>query len=618
VWLCRASGRWIKERDVNERMVSGVAIVGVIVVGAAVWAYLPVLQDREVTAEAEAAVHVERARRLFDGYSATLSYAKATLEELHERYDVPIDVETAQRTLERSEDLVQQEYDANWELHGSGGTAPAINAKTVTDSVNARDNLLGENARLLDDALQEVAKALRESPTFAEAHDLKSALLYHVGLDALNDAQRHQAAAVSQIQALRSLSARVEAAAPMTEVVSRSGIAPRIAELKKNLAARQQTVDQDRRALAEAEAKLAELESRLSAARQEADGAREAMERFRRQGVDLSDPNGSDAFAARYEEASRQYRRAARDIHSLEHGTLPTARLERPGDYLSGRYVEPSAGSPATAYGVTHYRGESESTRIRLANGEQELEQLAVEIARLEQMREQGARTEQRTREEIAEARRVAPELLEALYTASEDAFEAEQRALESFAQAADAARSAAASANASVREASSHLQRLSSESRSSSPAEPLSKAGWIEGYSHAHRSDALLAAAITHYERYRREEALRDLAGKSAPVLQLAEFSATDHEEAATEARGAGLETVEGAMESLETAHRLVGRHWAIVAQSAGVSYVPVLFGDKTYVRDTMARYRAALEGREQEPFAAPLAARLKYLREQ
>jgi hypothetical protein len=67
--------------------------------------------------------------------------------------------------------------------------------------------------------------------------------------------------------------------------------------------------------------------------------------------------------------------------------------------------------------------------------------------------------------------------------------------------------------------------------------------------------------------------------------------------------------------MAALQAAHGAVGQHWTIVAQGAGTEYLLALFGDESRVADVIETYRTALQGRENEDYAAPLAARLRVL---
>ena len=137
----------------------------------------------------------------------------------------------------------------------------------------------------------------------------------------------------------------------------------------------------------------------------------------------------------------------------------------------------------------------------------------------------------------------------------------------------------------------------------------------WITGFATAQTADAQLGAAWVLYERFAMASFLAQLLRDSREDLKLPEAALEGFVEKAAESRDAAVDQIQQSMKLLEQAHRDSAKHWTLVAQAANANYLMVLLGDRSYLPDAIEGYRKALQGREQESFAIPIAERLKQL---
>jgi hypothetical protein len=192
------------------------------------------------------------------------------------------------------------------------------------------------------------------------------------------------------------------------------------------------------------------------------------------------------------------------------------------------------------------------------------------------------------------------------------EAFATEEQALKLFKEAADLSQQVGRSADEWVSEGRTRTQGLSPEAVERSAVQRRTDDGWMGGQAQVDGAEARSARAWVYYFRYR--AALRDADALRAMTKYFPMDGAGVDAELtkADEARRGGIEEVKQAMALLEKAHRALGKHWTVPAQSAGTVYLLALFGETDYVADAVQHYRNALKGRENEAFAEPFAARL------
>ena len=134
-------------------------------------------------------------------------------------------------------------------------------------------------------------------------------------------------------------------------------------------------------------------------------------------------------------------------------------------------------------------------------------------------------------------------------------------------------------------------------------------------GHIAAQGADAELEKAWIHYDQYLAATQDAALFSWLPEQLGLSDADPAEEAELATQARDDAVAAVEAANTILEKAHRAADRHWTMVAQAAGATYILALLGDESFVADTIDSYREALKGRETDPYAQRLATRLRQL---
>ena len=137
-----------------------------------------------------------------------------------------------------------------------------------------------------------------------------------------------------------------------------------------------------------------------------------------------------------------------------------------------------------------------------------------------------------------------------------------------------------------------------------------------MEGYAEAQAADAQFAMAWLHLQRYAATiQDIEVLEPAATPLGLDVELGA--YREFADEAKELGVATVQEVAATMNKVHRKTDQHWTNTAQAAGATYLLVLFGDESYVRDTISAYRSALEGREDEDYTSVLSARIRELQD-
>jgi hypothetical protein len=606
---------------VKQNTVAGIVLVVAFVVCGGLLFLLPSMQSADRIASEVASEHIERARRYLHSYSATIAHTAPLLEQMRSFAEEGVDVdgEDIEGLLESAEGLYQDEYQVNWEQFAAPvrGQVDFGNIEgQISQAVHARDGLIQKNEELLAAALREVDLAIRESSSCAEAHRLKGVILYHQGLSRLTNARMIAVEAEPLRHELFTLASSVNEDEQSETLVEESGIEEVIDRLRANADTTEEAIEADRAALARLDQAIEERERQLEEARSRVENARAAMDQLKAEGIDFADPNGAEQFAERYSEADRSYREALSAVYALEHGTYPNASLDRSGDALTGQYIENDSTDGLTiSYGLTHYLNDRAILAARLESEERALDALRSDIGRMERTKERYTEKKKLALDRIQEAKARAAEVLEELSAVMEDAEAEGDAAMERFAQSARASKSAAQYAGNWIRDAADRARDLSPSAREFSAYESRSKDDWLVAACLAQVADAYLGIAWAQHAVYEGRLMNHQVFTDVAEALALSEADPPAEKEIADEAREAGIEAIQTAMNELAGAHQKGGRHWTFTAQAAGTTYLMVLFGHEQYAEDVVAGYRQALEGREEEPYTAKLAARLSQL---
>ena len=591
------------------------------------WLLLPWLQDSQRTVDAEASVHVERARRLLQKYDANLAYSALLADQLR---DADVEVDPQALTDEVGEDYKEQHAalwaafePKDWQDPPRPARAGYGNvAGQVREALASRIRLLAENDSRLTGALSEVERALditagaASGKSHAEALRFRSVINYHQGLaDRVRAALKRTEAGPYRHEILALADRAAESAAAKT-LVADSGIDAHIRKIQQKAAEVETQLVEDGKALTGLDTRIRDLENRLASAQTRAEQARAALEKLRSEGVDFSDPTGGAAFEARVTEQDAIYRKALREVQLFGTGDYLNAEIDASGDFLKGRYLQDGSSSDLQVEpGLAHYRNERTVLATRIDDTRQALDDFGVAIGRLENIRDAHRATQAHAVKQIAEASSAAATAYAELNRIESEAFAIEDAALKTFDQSISSAQQAAAAVNEWIDDARDRAAGLSPEAKDRSADDKRAGDGWMGGFIAAQAADARLAKAWIYYDRY---DAYRRTAESLAAVqksLTVKEGDAEAEQTKSLAARDAGVDEVTKAMEVLEKVHRAVDRHWTIAAQAAGTSYLLALFGQKDYVADAAQRYRDALKGRETERYTEKLAARLQQL---
>ncbi len=592
------------------------------VVGAA-WFVVPSLQSDRQRVDAEASLHVERARRLLHQYNARLTY-KSMLTDQLTGWGVDVDPEVVSEDLEdeyqRLHESIWEAYQpVDWDRERPARANYGNLARQIGAGLQRQTKFVADNERFLVQALRTVDQALavnvgsESARTYFEANRLKATILYHHGLAMWTQALARRRDASRYRRELTGLGGNAVAAGSAVGLVEDSGLEDQIGDVESDADDIEAAIDDGRRDLDELEDRIADLEADLADAEVRRDGARREMERLKAAGADPSDRDGADRFRRAFESLGEVFREADREAHALAFGTYSNARIVHDGDLLTGRYVDESgSAAPSVEFGLVHYRDAQRVLAQRIDLQEEALEGLREAIVRLEGMKEVYRATQTVSAEQVASASTFANEIFPELNRVDSEAFTIEEDALDFLDRAAQSARAASGQARQWVSAAVAHTQDLSPEARNRSAFEQRSKLKWMVAHIAAQEADARLAKAWIHYARYRVYSQSATVLAKVAEPLRLQEADAEAERSKAQHAHDVGVAEITQAMSVLEKAHRDSGRHWTIAAQAAGTSYLMALFGHEGYVADAIEAYRSVVRGREDRSDAAKFVSRL------
>jgi|GEM_PF-1346766 len=614
------------ESHVKLQMSLGIALIVAVAVTGVGWMVLPSLQASNLTVGAEAAAHVERARRIMQRFEPYIERESVLLDVLHEA-GVDVDVEEPGALADEFGAEYENEVKASWAAYPPRDwpddpldwqddprkVNPSFGniGKDMEAAVSERAAMIEANVETLEEALSEVNEALAvsgggaDARSYTEANRLKGKIEYYRGLIEWRraDAKRREADRV-RVSLMDIAGELAEDLATQSLVVD-SGVDEQIRALREDEAKTEEVIADRRSRLGEMEAKIAELERAIADATASADRAESDMQHLRDQGVGQG---GAASFAQAYTAADQKYRAALRRIQSLRAGDYTNASVQPVGEYLRGAYTTPDSGvEPSITYGLTYYQDRKTVLAAEIAALEQGLEDHRAAMLRLEGVRAQLEKDAGRAKSEAPAVRAAGTEAYDELNRIESEAFELEQTALDALDQAAQLAQQAVRNAQQDASAAGDRLQKVSAENREASAYDLVQKQRWVGGQIEAEVADAHLAKAWIFYQRYaaasRNAEVLAGFSGS----LQLAEADIESERAKAKDAHDAGVAEISLAMERLQQAHKSTDRQWAIVAQQGTANSLMAMFGHPEYLKDAVAAYRNAVGGREDQPSARP-----------
>ncbi len=616
----------------TSRVAAGAVLAFVLLAGG--WLMLPSMQGAQHTANSEAAIHIERGRRLLHQYSIELDHNNGLLNQMGES-GVDVDLEDLDDLLDDEDfaDGYQEDHAALWASYQPTdwqSSPPRVvrsanygsMASQIRQGIGTQDQLLDENDALLNEALKEINEALAvsvgdaSSRNHSEANRLKGIILAQKGEREALMAQIKRSEAEEYRQRLLDLASRARVVAAAQNKVSDSGIEQEIETLSGHVAELESALTNDQKELSSLDTKISELEAQIAKFQQQADHASSKLLELRNMGIDFHNPDGPEVFRAKYLELSTQFRKADRQLASLVAGDFTNAHLEAGDDVLSGKFVEDgSDGDPSFDRGVESYRAERRVLADRVANLKEAVVDARSDVARLEGMRSRFEKDQAEAEKMLAEATADAAEAFDELSRVESEAEAFEETATELLSQSASSLKSAAGYAKQWVSDARSRVQGVSSEAKDRSAYESRLSDDWLGGYISAQEADAHIQLAWIYFAQYRGDLASADVLNGVVEHLHMKEADPKDYEESAGLARESAVSEINQAMAILEKAHRDTGRHWTLVAQQATASDLLLLLDYENYKQDTIAAYRNATKGREDKAFVRAFTDRLSHL---
>lgn len=604
-----------------------VAAVAIIAVGAG-WIFTPSLRAPQQAADAEASAQLERARRLLAQFDALLAQ-KARSGQLGADTGAEVSADDFSDGLAEDYEAIHERFwtaypPVDW--RGDRPTPAKANygniAGQVSEGLNHYRQLAQANLRLLDDALRATDAALNitvggaSARNHAEANRLKGIVLYYQAMVSAAEAAVYRDEAEHYLQALATAAIRGAEAEAARAVVEQSTIDERIAGLDERAEALRVSIEADRNELQSVDGRIAEMESKLAHAVEQRDRAFTTLENLRDRGAVFGDPQSGEQFARDVAEASARYRAADREAQALEHGTLENARIAPGHDELLGEYVGAQPGtSPSPVRGLIHVRNDRIILAERIAGKQNELDGLREDLSRLDGIKASVLARGRTIEQSIDDATKAGAEAYSELDRLQTEAYSREDQALQRLDQAARIAEQAAGFADAWVRDAQSKTQSLSPEAKERSAFHARVRDGWMSGAMLAQAADAHLTRASIQYARHDAHARTADALERLLQFASIEELDPQEEQDKADQARAAGVEEIKLAMNLLQKAHNKSERHWTLTAQAAAANDLLFMFGYDDYAKDAMEAYRAAVKGRESEPFAAPFVARASRL---
>ncbi len=595
------------------------------------WIFLPSLESSRRSVDADASVHLERARRTLHQYDSELAHRSLLLDQLRDA-DVDVDLQDTQSIVDNAADEYQENHASLWASFEPRDWQqdPPRTAKAsygnlgtqIRDGVKTRGVLTAQNAKLLKDALAEVDQALavlssdESGSSHFEANRLKGVIQYHRGVSERLRAggQRDEGEAIRRKMVRLANEASFWAAGKT--LVADSGIAGQLQTVKDRIAELERELAQDQETAEALDKSIRDFETRIADAKSRSEQARAELERLQGAGVDFSDANGAETFDTQVTAQDARYRAAVREMLSAQAGRLPQAEIDASGDFLRGRYIENGSSTDLTVEpGLSHYRDERQIVGARVAGLQEAVAAFGADLTRLEGIRAANQIEQDEAVRRISEAAGVAAESYTELSRVESEASAIEEGAGKILDQSISASQQAAAAVEKWISEARERTQNLAPETKERSAYAARENDDWLAGHIAAQSADARMQKAWMQYDRFTSATENAEVLSALNAVVRLPEADPVAERTKADEARTAGVEEITKAMEVLEKAHRRAEKHWTLTAQAAGTTYLMSLFGYPDYVADAVDGYRKALQGRETDKATEKLTARLKRL---
>lgn len=610
-----------------QNRVSPLGVLVILLICGAGWVYMSGY-DLQQTLENEVSVHLEQARRILHQHNAELDYQSLLMDQIQN-----LDVELADPddlsddALDEYQEIHTQLWESfqpiNWganprDARASYGNLP----RQMTDGRNDRKKFINNNQKLLKQALLYVDDALaidlgdQSGRTHAEANRLKGIVLYHLGLSHRIHASLVRVEALPYRKVLADAVSRMNRAQPHKSLVADSHVDEQISNLREQIQQTQADIDQRQLELDDVQQQIRGLQRRISNAKSLRDDARKQMDRLKSSGLDFSDPQGAQTFAMQLRQQDRIFRKADRDAQSLNAGLYTHAKIDASGDFLRGRYVENGSVHNLTIeHGLHYYENEQQVLSASIDGLQHMLENLYDDTTRLESLKDSYAIAQVDAARQIGLAKKIAAGAWEALIDNDADAFDLEETALDLFSKSAKSSEQAARYSGDWINDARDRVQNIAQPAQDLSAFQHRTNDGWMGGHISAQSADAKIVMAWIHYERFIASTLNAQFLSALPDTIRLKDANANDVLASATDARNAGVELIREASDTLKKAHRDAEHHWTLVAQQADATYILVLFGDDSYVDDTIEGYRNAIKGREDKAYVQRIADRLHRL---
>jgi chromosome segregation ATPase len=602
----------------------------------------------------EADRQLERARRLLIKYSHNKERLASILADL-ERHGVNIapDPGEIEPLLETDRSLLEE---ANEELRtrardeaavklreleerfqAAGGSAErevaapatlggslAQMSRTVADALLARNAIVEENKRILDEALGVVDQALSvaRGDVSGDAHPQASRLkgiilMAQAGVDYRQAVRLRERSQEPRRRFLEVVAGARQLAVEQT-LAEQSGVRERLATLRMDADEIRGTLADLREERQTLDGIITDLERRITSARDKAQEARTAMEELHDEGVDLLATDGFKEFAAAYSQLAQTYRQGIAEAHRLEFGTLRNAHIDETGDYLRGEFIpEGPDGKIVVQRGLVAYTHDRAVTGLSIKRYEQTLEDVEASIsefdsllAQYEEAATEAAAELERVREQAASAYRMTLER-------SSAGDEAIKQAARKARGAVTALRSAVQAANNYTRSARDRISGASPAAQERSPFKLLSEDDWISGQATNELAQAyyLLATILAHQHETAEEDRIMAVVARSELGIDEADpdgFAATSEA-----ARGDAVEAARDAVRELEKSGRDLNNNWTVAAQAGAAHYLLAVLENPAHLETALANYQAAVQNREDDPFAHAIVDRKDQLQD-
>jgi len=635
---------------VSKPLLSGVVIAVAFLVAGGVYLAAPALISGQARVDTEVRDHVERARRLLAKVSQNKERLAMVLEALRAAGVEDLDDERLAELVEQDRELLDDARDRLQEVLrrrdpqrqaleaqlGEVGGVPLVPpprdfgrnvgqmVQAIREGLNARQRILAENARLLDEALAAIQEGLnvqhgdasgRQDPA---ALNMQGVILYAQGCALHRQARPLRDQAHKPRRELLAVSAELALLDGEQQFVADSNMDTAIRQAREDLAGRTTGLDELNAQVASLSSKITDLDARLAEQQTVADEARRALDALVDKGPDLNDPQGFDKFAAEYGAQSLLYREALRQAQILEFGTLANAKIDESGDFISGRYT-PVAGSERISPqpGLYHCRAELGDLQARAEQTGQMLAALGSQVEVLEASKARLARQAAEAAARAAELQTRAADAYESMTDLLDRAESLESEAIAKLDAAFRAFNGAAAQIQSQQAEASEAVAALSQEASERSARAAFSSNRWPAASDRARAADAKLRLAMIHYDRYRDLTADSGILAGLPDALEI-EADPEDLSEQAEEAGTEGFAAAEEAIDILYRASRDLNQHFSVAAEIASAYYLQSLFGRPDRVAAAIENYQAAVEGREDNPAVRRYVERLDQIRKQ